>query len=195
MKKGIFGFDVRDITEIAMLCAMAILLDRFIRIGVGATGGSINICMVPLYVIALRHGWFKGLISGGIVFGLSSCLLDEYGIQTYPLEYFIAFGCIAILGIFGRLINKLFQKDNPKGVAISYGILIACIGVCAVIRWFMASIDSVIFYDYAFGPALVYNAPYVFFSALGVGVIVSLLLPTIKIVNNLYPTKYLSYIN
>ena len=72
MKKT-FGFTVKDIAEIAILSARAIVLDRVVRIPLGATGGSINISMVPLYVIALRHGWFKSFIAGGIVYGLITC--------------------------------------------------------------------------------------------------------------------------
>ncbi len=53
MKKGLFEFNVRDIVEIAIFCALAIVLDTFVKIPLGATGGSINISMiviVPLYL-------------------------------------------------------------------------------------------------------------------------------------------------
>ena len=76
MKKSVFGFSVRDIAEIAILVALALGLDK-LKISVGATGGSVNFAMFPLFVIALRHGPFKGFIAGGIVYGLISCLLDE----------------------------------------------------------------------------------------------------------------------
>ena len=44
---------IRDIAEDGMLIAMAIILD-FIKIPIGATGGSINLQMLPLFVIALN---------------------------------------------------------------------------------------------------------------------------------------------
>ena len=90
--KKVFGFTVKDIAEIAILSALAIVLDRLVRIPLGATGGSVNISMVPLYVIALRHGWFKSFIAGGVIYGLITCLFDGYGLICYPLEYFVAFG-------------------------------------------------------------------------------------------------------
>ena len=82
MKNAIFGFSVKDIVEISMLVAISILLDKFVKIPFGLTGGSINIAMVPLFVISLRHGWFKTLISCGVVFGFITCLLDDYGLFT-----------------------------------------------------------------------------------------------------------------
>lgn len=189
--KSVFGFTVKDIAEIAILCALAIVLDRFIRIGVGATGGSINISMVPLYIIALRHGWFKGLIAGGVVYGVITCLWDGYGIQTYPLEYLIAYGSVAILGLFANKINNLCKLDNKKNVVISYLIMIGCIVAAAVIRFLCASIDSVILWELDWVGAFAYNAPYVFISAAGVCVIMCILLPSIKMTNNTFPTSYL----
>ena len=41
MKKT-FGFNVHDIVEIAMLSALSIVLDQFLKIRIGAPGGSIN---------------------------------------------------------------------------------------------------------------------------------------------------------
>ena len=43
MKKETFTFSVRDICEIAIMSALAIVLDRFVKIPIGSTGGSINI--------------------------------------------------------------------------------------------------------------------------------------------------------
>ena len=51
MKKATFGFNINDIAEIAILCSLAIVLDQFCKIPLGATGGSINLSMLPLYII------------------------------------------------------------------------------------------------------------------------------------------------
>lgn len=189
--KSVFGFSVKDIAEIAILCALAIILDRFVRIGIGSTGGSINISMVPLYVIALRHGWFKSLIAGGLVYGMITCLIDGYGIQTYPLEYFVAFGSVAILGVFASTINKLCKLDNKKNIIICYAIMIGCIFLAAVIRFLAASIDSMLLWGLNLLEAFAYNATYVFVSAIGVCIIMCILLPTIKMLNNTMPSDYI----
>ena len=190
MKKRIFGFNVRDIAEIAILCSLAIVIDRFIKIPIASTGGSINLSMVPLYVIALRHGPFKSFIAGGIVFGFITCLLDGYGLICYPLEYLVSFGAVAILGLFGNYINHSFQKDTKK-IFVCYSILIVSIIVAAGIRFFCGSIDSVILWEYSWPAAFAYQAPYVFISAGGVLILMCILFPTIKMLNNVYPSSYL----
>ena len=109
MKKVLFDFKVADIVEIAILCSLAIVLDTFVKIPLGPSG-SINLSMVPILVIALRHGWFKTLFAGGLVYGLITCLLDGYGIITYPLDYFLGFGSTAVLGLFAEYINKNYRR-------------------------------------------------------------------------------------
>lgn len=188
-KKGFFS--VRDITEISMLIALSIILDRFVRIPAGSTGGSINISMVPIFIIALRHGFIKSFISGAIIYGLITCLLDNYGFACYPLEYFVAFGSTSILGLFGRFINKNCHSDNSKGFATSLAIIIFSIALWSVIRFFAASIDSVILYKYSFAAAFSYNAVYVFPSALIDLVLVILLLPVVLRLNSSFKTSYL----
>lgn len=191
MKKETFTFSIRDITEIAMLCALAIVLDKFVKIPIGATGGSLNIAAFPLFVIALRHGWFKGLIGGGVVFGLISCLLDGYGMQCYPFEYFLAFGSVCILGIFGNYINNALNNGRKVDIVKAYGLIILSVCAFALIRLAGATIDSIIIYGYKFGPALTYNIPYVLPSAGLVLAIIILLVPVILSLNKTYPTKYL----
>lgn len=191
MKKETFTFSIRDITEIAMLCALAIVLDKFVKIPIGATGGSLNIATFPLFVIALRHGWFKGLVGGGIVFGLISCLLDGYGMQCYPLEYFLAFGSVAILGIFGNYINKAFNSQNKVNYVKAYALIVLSIVAFAIIRLAGATIDSMLIYEYEFVPALTYNVSYVLPSAGIVLAIIILLVPVILSLNKTYPTSYL----
>lgn len=189
--KHIFGFTVRDIAEIAILCAIAVVLDKFVKLSIGTTGGSINIAMVPLFIIALRHGWFKGLIAGGLVYGLISCLLDGYGLITYPLEYLVAFGSVAITGLVAKWIHQFYLNKTPKGIILSFLCLIGSMLAAFIIRFFCGSIDSVLLYDYTWSAAFVYNAPYVFISGAAVAVIMCLLLPSIVLLNREYPTQYL----
>lgn len=189
--KAIFGFSVKDIAEIAIFCALAILLDQFIKIEIGATGGSLNISMVPLYIIALRHGPFKGFVAGGLVYGIISCLWDGYGISTFPLEYFVSFGAVAILGAFAGMINDNLKQKKAVNIVIAYAILIGSVALAAGIRLVCASIDSVWLWEYSWGDAFVYNVTYVLPSALAVCIILCLLLPFIKLTNREFPTSYL----
>ncbi|MFR1524887.1 MAG: ECF transporter S component [Bacilli bacterium] len=191
MKKATFGFNINDIAEIAILCSLAIVLDQFCKIPLGATGGSINLSMLPLYIIALRHGWFKGFIGGGIIYAVTTCIIDGYGFQFFPLEYFVAYGSVGILGIFANFIYKKFNKDNKYNIIIAYSVLVGSIALAAVIRFFCGSIDSVIFYEYSWAASFAYNAPYVFISAAVVCAVMCALLPAIKLINHIYPSSYI----
>ncbi len=177
MNKKDFTFSVRDIAEIAILSALAIVLDTFVKIPFSLTGGSINFAMVPLFLIALHLGWFKGFISGAFIFGIITCLIDGYGIETYPLDYFVAFGSVAVVGALRKFIIK--DKINVSSYAFYFcGILIAF-----AIRLFGATVDGVILYETGFIDSLIYNATYILPSFVVCCVI---LLPTLSVFNNLF---------
>ena len=140
--KGVFGITLKDLAEIAILCAMAIGLDR---LKIPFPTGSLNLSCVPLIIIALRHGPFKGFIAGGIVFGIITCLIDGYGFITYPMEYLLAFGAIGVVGFVAPYIIKNFGK-SLKHTILSYVFLIVSIAVWMVIRYFCACFDSIVLY-------------------------------------------------
>ena len=190
MKKT-FGFNVHDIVEIAMLVALSIVLDQFLKIRIGSTGGSINLSSLPLLIISFRHGPFKGFISAGIVFGFITCLIDGYGLITYPLEYFLAFGIIGFLGFFSHFIQKSIEDNNKSKIVLSYVLLLGSVSVMFLVRLFAASLDSVLLWDYEWGPALIYNLTYVGPSLLISTVIFSLLLPVIVRINNYIKSSFL----
>lgn len=188
MKKAL-NFTTREITEIAILCALAIVFDTYVKIPVGATGGSINFSMLPLIIICLRHGPFKGFISAAFIYGIITCWLDDYGFQFYPMEYFIAFGSIAITGFTANYVNK--KHGTAKSKAFSIVLLFFALTTWAVIRFFANSIDSVIFYDLDFPGAFAYNAPSVFISYIFDFALTILLLPVVIRLNRRFKTPYL----
>lgn len=190
MKKT-FGFNVHDIVEIAMLVALSIVLDQFLKIRIGSTGGSINLSTLPLLIISFRHGPFKGFIGAGIVFGFITCLLDGYGLITYPLEYFVAFGIMGILGFFSHFIQKSIEDNNKSKIVLSYAFLLGSVSIMFLVRLFAASLDSVLLWDYEWGPALVYNVSYIGPSLLISTIIFSLLLPIIVRINKIIRSSYL----
>ena len=140
--KGLFGVTLKDLAEIAILCAMAVGLDR---LKIPFPTGSLNLSCVPLIIIALRHGPFKGFIAGGIVFGIITCLIDGYGFITYPMEYLLAFGATGVVGFASPYIIKNFGK-SLKHTILSYVFLVASIAVWMVIRYFCACFDSIVLY-------------------------------------------------
>ena len=186
MKKGLFDFNVHDIVEIAMFVSIALILDNFLKIPLGASGGSINLSLLPLVFLALRQGWFKGFVAGAILFGFTSCLIDGYGLITYPLEYFVTFGSVAFVGVFSTFITKLCTN---KRYVLSSLIVIGCLLAFSIIRLFAATIDSVLIYQYTFEAALIYNLSYVFISSIAVTILTILLLPALIRINKQFPTS------
>jgi thiamine transporter len=174
-----------------MLCAIAVVLDTFVKIPIGQTGGSFNFSMVPIVIIAIRHGWFKGIIAGGIVYGVTTCIIDAYGFQFYPFSYLIGFGVFGLVGILGRFINKYYVYNNLVRNLVSIGIILVAVMLCGVLRWLSESINSVLFYGTTYGEGLIYNAIYILPSAALTAGVLAALLPTIKMINNRFPSNYL----
>lgn len=188
-KKGLFSFSIKDITEIAIMVALSIAIDRFVRIPIGSTGGSLNISAIPLMVVALRHGPFKAFIASGIVYGLITCLLDGYGIVTYPMEYLVAFGSIAFMGFVAPFLINNFGK-GLNGKLFSIVLLFCATLLWSTIRFFAASFDSVFIYKYTWEAAFTYNVTYVFPSAALDIILLSLLLVIIFPIFKVYKTTF-----
>ena len=176
---------IRSMAEDAILIAAAFALN-FLKIPMGVTGGSINLQMLPLFVIAVRHGPFHGLVSGGIVYGLLTCFTDGWGFACYPFDYLIGFGSVAVLGFFKPLIMGKDQKFyNIKGE-----IFLAIGGILATfVRLLGSSISSVVLWGSTFGEALIYNASYIPASGIAAVVILMLVYGPLLMVNRHFPTE------
>lgn len=175
---------VREMCEMGMLVALAIILDLpFLKIRIGQNGGSISLTMLPLFVLAIRHGPLKGFIGCGIVYGLITCLIDGWGFSTYPFDYLLAYGSIGIAGLFK---NKILKNDNfiRSLLWCSLAVLLGSFG-----RFISSSISSVIFYELSFPAALVYNIAYIGPAAvITLDIFIILLKPLIR-VNERFPIK------
>ena len=161
INKDTFTFSVRDICEMAIFCALAVVFDTFCKIDVGFEGGSINFAMFPLFIIALRQGWFKGFVAGAIIFGIITCILDEDGkLSVYFLDYFVAFGSVGILGVLKPVITDDYYNVTWHSYAFS------AVGIVAayIVRFFAATLDGMLFYGADLLGSIIYNAPYIFAS-------------------------------
>ena len=175
----------KQIAEEGVLLSLAFVLN-LIKIPVGATGGSINFQMLPLMIIALRHGPAHGFIAGGIVYGLLTCLTDGYGFACYPFDYLIGFGSVAVMGFF----RKLIFSENQEGYNIK-GLLFIFIGglLSTLVRFIGSNVSSIVVYEYTLKDALIYNSFYIPLSGLIATVaFMGLYAPLIRI-NKLYPVK------
>lgn len=178
---------IHDIAEDAILVAAAFALN-FIKIPVGETGGSINLQLLPIYIIALRHGPFQGIISGGIVLGILTCFTDGYGFVSFHYDYLIGLGSAGLLGFFKPLIMSEKQKSyNVLGeIFIFVGILVA-----TIVRMGGGIASSMTYYgmENEFWGAFEYNILYVGPSALICAVILMGLYGPLLRVNKLLPAR------
>ena len=89
------------ICECAVFIALSVALS-YLKIEIGAFGGSIDFVMIPLFIIAYRNGLGYGVASG-LVFGLIKCLIGGgigWGLPSVLLDYVLAYGAVGVAGIF-----------------------------------------------------------------------------------------------
>ena len=191
MNKDLFKFSVRDICEIAVMCALAIAIDQVLNVKIQANGGSISFACLPLFIISYRHGWFKGFIASGIVFGFITCVFDGSGLITYPFDYFFAFGSIGIAGLFGKKIYKYVKEPGTKSKIISLLLILATVLIHGVIRFASSTVSSILVYKATLAAGIAYQASYVPATCAVLVIFLYVLLPALLAINNQYPTTYL----
>lgn len=174
----------QSICENGILIAAALVLG-FIKIPLSAQGGSINLQMLPLMVIALRRGPVTGFVCGGIIYGLLSILADGYPFATYPFDYVIGFGSVGIMGLFNSLI---FPKENKPLWQREIWVLIGGILV-TLMRFIGSTTSSIVIYKASFLFALDYNSIYIPVSGAIAVAALMFLLPSITYINRRYPAK------
>ncbi|MGM9874086.1 MAG: energy-coupled thiamine transporter ThiT [Bacilli bacterium] len=172
---------VKDIAEMASLVGLALVLDLAIfKLKVVPNGGSISLVMVPLFIIALRKGPLKGVIACGIVFGFISCLIDGYGIVTYPFDYLLGFGSIALAGFFRKFI---FREDGKITVSSCLFLLLAVfVGVFG--RFVASTISGIILYGTDLVGSMIYQLTYLAPSSIIVLIALFLLYKPLIVINS-----------
>ena len=176
-------FSAKEIAEDGMLIAMAFILN-LIKIPLGSDGGSINFQMLPLLIIALRHGPASGFVCGGLVYGVLTCLTDGYGFACFPFDYLVGFGSVAVMGIFRNFI----LGKNVKGYDWKAILFIICGGILSTfVRFVGSTASSMIIYGADFFAAVTYNGIYIPVSGvIAFAALVALHGPLVKI-NKLFP--------
>lgn len=152
-------FEIRQLTEIALLVAVAFVLDLIASIipSPFLYGGSISLAMLPIFVIGLRHDWKIGLVSG-LALGFLSTLNNPYIVHPiqYLLDYPIAYGVVGLSGIF---------KNQPEKL----GRFLSAMVFGSFLRYLSHGFSGIIFFsEYAlmegkepwFYSFILYNLPY-----------------------------------
>ena len=174
---------IKSMSEDGILIALAFVFN-LIKVQIGSTGGSFNFQMLPLFLIAIRRGPMHAFVSGGIIFGLITCLTDGYGFATYPFDYLIGFGSVMALGFFRKLIlNEDSSLYNLKSILF---IIVGCV-LATLIRLIGSTASSMIIYEYDFAAALAYNAAYIPLTGGVAMIILIFLLGPIKMIEARFP--------
>lgn len=136
------------ITEIALMAALAMLLDWIIP---STHGLKITVKMIPIIVLALRRGVVPGMI-GGLLWGLLQIVTGEAyiltPIQTF-VEYILAFTVIGLAGVFS---SKVQQKLEEKPIKKNQIYQLAAMGTvfASLIRYFWHFVAGIVFWgEYA----------------------------------------------
>ena len=164
---------LRAITEGAILIAMAQVLS-YLKLYRLPNGGSITVCMLPIFLYCIRWGLRNGLIAS-FAFGILQLVFDgayAWGPWSMLPDYILAYGVLGICGLF---------RGKKNGIYIG-----AVLGT--VCRFVVAFISGVTIYriyepteifNHAFtNPALysaVYNGSYIFLSLAACLVIIVLI--------------------
>lgn len=169
---------VRGIAEMAILVAFAFIFDLpFLKVRFGE-GASLSLTMLPLFIIALRFPFLDAFLGIGVVYGFITMLTDGYGFITYPLDYLLGYGSIAIAAFFQTIIFKKY-----KAFWLNYLLIIVAVISATALRIFFSTLSGVFVYQSSFIASFLFNAPPMAMSA---GLVVALLLmlfPTLVVFN------------
>ena len=103
MKKS-FKMTTREMVEIAFLIALAIVLDL-----AGIKIGHASFTMVPLFVLAYRHGFVKSLVVISVIYAVVTLLTDGWAvdIRSLILDYSLGYGVISLSGLFAKMCSTI----------------------------------------------------------------------------------------
>ena len=181
------SISVREMTEIGLLVAASVGLDVLFHFIPNVPGfvGSISIALLPLYIVALRHGPAKAFLASSILYGIITCFTDGYGFFLYPLDYFVGYAGVAVLGFF----RPLILKEGQSGYSVK-GMIFIFVGVMlgSIVRFIGSGASSMVNYGYTFLAALVANA-YIFISAAICAVILMACYGPLQKLNAMFPLR------
>ncbi|HEL2057219.1 TPA: energy-coupled thiamine transporter ThiT [Streptococcus suis] len=97
------------LAEIAIFSALGLILDKLVLFTM-PQGGSVSLVMLPILLVALRHGLMAGLLTGGIV-GTIQLFYGGYFLNVFQvfLDYALSYAGIGLAGLLAPLLTK--QKD------------------------------------------------------------------------------------
>ncbi|MGQ7461767.1 energy-coupled thiamine transporter ThiT [Streptococcus suis] len=139
-----FRSNLSTLSEVAIFSAIALVFDK-LPLFTMPQGGSVSLVMLPILLVALRHGLTTGLLTGGIV-GTIQLFYGGYFLNIFQvfLDYALSYAGIGLAGLVAPLLTK--QKDLRQAA-----LIISLSGLLGgSIRLLATFLSGIIFYaDYA----------------------------------------------
>lgn len=176
-------FSTRVLAEVAIFAALAFALDALqggIWRGVFASGGSIGLAMVPIFLIGYRRGLFPGILCGLIV-SLVQMLGGIYVINATTfenaflrvmgpflqvmLDYVLAYTVVGLAGAFSGLYASS-EKRSKKilwmivGCSVAGLLKYACHVVAGGVFWLNQGASFMNIADTSWLYSFIYNGAY-----------------------------------
>lgn len=145
------------LAKVAIFSAIALVFDK-LPLFTMPQGGSVSLVMLPILLLALRHGFGVGILTGGIV-GTIQLFYGGYFLNVFQvfLDYALAYAGIGLAGLLAPTLHK--QNKLPQAsLVISLAALLG-----GSIRLLATFLSGIIFYaDYtpAGKPVWLYSFTY-----------------------------------
>ncbi|HEM4474761.1 TPA: energy-coupled thiamine transporter ThiT [Streptococcus suis] len=132
------------LAEVAIFSAIALVFDK-IPLFTMPQGGSVSLVMLPILLLALRHGLGVGVLTGGIV-GTIQLFYGGYFLNVFQVFLDYAFSYAGI-GLAGLVAPTLSKQNNLKNATL---IITLASFLGGSIRLLATFLSGIIFYaDYA----------------------------------------------
>ena len=178
MKKS-FKMTTREMVEIAFLIALAIVLDL-----AGIKIGHASFTMVPLFVLAYRHGFVKSLIVISVIYAFVTLITDGWAVdlRSLILDYSLGYGVISLAGLFAK---KIFNSSNHT---LNIVWMVISIVLCSALRILSSTLSGVVVWELPFFESFVTNLTvYVGWDCLFALVVLPILYYPLLKINKIYP--------
>lgn len=149
---------LQALIEISLFAALGLIFDLLIPFRM-PQGGSISLAMLPIFVMAYRHGLKGGLATGALV-GTLQLLFGAYIFTPvqFLLDYTFAYGVVGMAGLFAGQVKRV-AKDEAKKTLVVYLVLGALLG--SLLRYGAHVLSGIVFFaEYAEGPVVAYSFAY-----------------------------------
>ena len=169
----------KKIVFISIYVSLALVLDyikSFIPFLNMASGGSINIALIPIVLCSFHLGVTKGALAGLLWWLVSSILgLNPYylNIFQYLLDYVIPSFIIGMCSLFYKKKN-IFEIEI--GITLMMIIRTLAIIISGAVYWSEASVNSFA----AWSVSLIYNLPYSIATLIMLLIVIPLLIKSLR---------------